>query len=141
MMEIAPTDRKLLAALRQDGRASVTNLAAQLKVSRATVQVGMERLVKSGAIQRFTVEIGAGADEELVRAVTTIELQGALAREVIRRLRKLPQIVSLHTTNGAWDLVASIEATSLADFDHVLRQIREIPGVLNSESNLLLAKA
>ncbi len=141
MLDITPADRKLLAALRQDGRASVTTLAGQLKVSRATVQAGIERLVKSGAIQRFTVEIGAGADEDLVRAVTTIELQGALAREVIRRLRKLHQIVSLHTTNGAWDLVAGIEAANLANFDSVLRQIREIPGVLNSESNLLLAKA
>ena len=37
-------------------------------------------------------------------------------------------------------VVAEIEAAGLADIDGVLRKIREIPGVLNSETSLLLSR-
>lgn len=141
MAELNQTDRKLLAALKRDGRSSVTTLAEMLKVSRATVQASMERLISSGAILRFTIEMDYSVAGEMVSAVTTIELQGNLAEDVVRKLRKIPQIVNLHTTNGAWDLVANIETSSLQEFDKVLRNVREIEGVLNSESSILLNKA
>jgi DNA-binding Lrp family transcriptional regulator len=58
---------------------------------------------------------------------------------VTKRLRGFPEIVALHTTNGGWDLVAEILTTTIADFDRVLREIRQIEGVLNSETSLLLS--
>lgn len=141
MSELSHTDRRLLAALKMDGRASVTRLAGMMGVSRATVQASLERLTGNGTIERFTVDINVASGVDAVRAVTTIELQGNLASRVIRALRSIDEIVSLHTTNGAWDLVAQIETVDLAAFDAVLRRIREIEGVLNSESSILLNRA
>jgi DNA-binding Lrp family transcriptional regulator len=46
---------------------------------------------------------------------------------------------SLHTTNGGWDLIAEVRADSLSDFDRVLREVRTIDGVLNSETSILLS--
>lgn len=141
MTDLTPTDRKLLAALTRDARASVTTLASQLGVSRATVQTSLERLVTSNTIQRFTIDVDVGAGGDLVRAVMTIEVQGNLTSAVVRALNKMPEIVSLHSTNGAWDLVAQIEAASLAEFDGLLRRTREISGILNSETSILLNTA
>ena len=59
--------------------------------------------------------------------------------QVINKLRGIPQLEKLHTTNGAWDLVADIRATSLEEFDKVLREVRTIEGVLNSETSILLS--
>ena len=101
----------------------------------------MERLIKAGVIQRFTIEVDASAEVEVVRAVMMIELEGTLARSVTGSLNRLSEIVSLHTTNGTWDLVAHIETSGLPEFDRVLREVREIKGVLNSETSLLLNKA
>jgi len=141
MSSLDPTDRRLIAALKLDGRASITTLAGQLGVSRATVQTRLNRLVSSGVIQRFTVELDAMGADDRIHAVMMIELQGNLARAVTRALRRMPEIVSLHTTNGAWDLVARIETPSLPEFDRVLREVREISGVLKSETCLLLDTA
>ena len=140
MTELDDTDRRLLAALQQDGRASITTLAARLGLARTTVQSRLDRLVTSGTIRRFTIETAPFGGEP-VRAVMTIEVQGPMSRAVIRALRAMPELRSLHSTNGAWDMVAEIEADTLARFDHVLRAVREIPGVLNSETSLLLAPA
>jgi hypothetical protein len=45
----------------------------------------------------------------------------------------------VHTTNGAWDLVAEIQASSLAEFDIALREVRLIDGIANSETSILLS--
>ncbi|WP_246116196.1 Lrp/AsnC ligand binding domain-containing protein [Denitromonas halophila] len=45
----------------------------------------------------------------------------------------------LHTTSGTWDLIAEIQTVSLSEFDRVLREVRMIDGVLNSETSLLLS--
>jgi DNA-binding Lrp family transcriptional regulator len=139
--DLDQTDRDLIAALTADGRASVTTLAGRLGLARATVKSRLERLQSSGVIRRFTVELSAEAAPDLVRAVMLIELQGPLARKVTEALRRMPAITDLHSTNGAWDLVAQIEAASLPAFDRVLREVREIKGVLNSETCLLLDRA
>ncbi|MEM7216278.1 MAG: Lrp/AsnC family transcriptional regulator [Pseudomonadota bacterium] len=138
MIELNSNDRKLVAALKRDSRASVTTLAGMLGLSRATVQSRMERLVEHGIIRRFTIEVSPEASPETIRAVTTIEIQGGNSRSIIRSLRQIPEVTALYSTNGAWDLVAEIETASLPEFDRVLRQIREVKGVLNSETSLLL---
>lgn len=141
MPELTLNDRKLLTALKRDGRASITTLASQLGVSRATVQASMERLVSSKTIERFTIDIDGSVGGELIRAMMTIEVQGILTSDVVRSLNKMPEIISLHSTNGAWDLVAQIEASSLAEFDGLLRRTREISGILNTETSILLNTA
>ncbi|MCB1354301.1 MAG: Lrp/AsnC family transcriptional regulator [Rhodobacteraceae bacterium] len=137
MPELSETDRRILAALTEDARLPVTALAERLKLSRTTVSTRLERLIAEGTIRKFTI-LTRTAEEAAVRAVTMVELQGSLSRQVIRALRAIPEVASLHSTNGAWDLVAEIRAADLRDFDRVLRVIRDIPGVLNSETSLLL---
>ncbi|MFT4252807.1 MAG: Lrp/AsnC family transcriptional regulator [Caulobacter sp.] len=132
-------DKRLVALLREDGRAPVSRLAGQLGVSRQTVESRLGRLIDSGAVLGFTVRVRQDLDPGEVRAIMLIEVVGKSTTAAIRSLRGLPELHSLHTTNGAWDLVAEIRAASLADFDRVLRDVREIPGVQNSETSLLLS--
>ena len=134
-------DRQLLALLKHDGRASITTLAGQLAISRATVQSRIDRLISSGSIQRFTIDIAHGQAGDVIRAVMMIEVQGNLTRSVIRALRRLPEVSDLHSTNGTWDLVAQMETSSLAEFDRTLRDVREIKGIVNSGTCLLLNSA
>ncbi|WP_340108388.1 Lrp/AsnC family transcriptional regulator [Pikeienuella sp. HZG-20] len=132
------TDRRLIAALRENGRASITALSLELGLARGTVRARLERLISDGVIRRFTVDLGVEHAADAVRAVMTIELKGSMTRQVIRTLSAMPEITAIHTTNGAWDLVAEIRAASLPAFDRVLREVRAIPGVSNSQTSLLL---
>ena len=49
------TDQRLIAELRRDGRAALSELAERLGLSRATVRARMERLAARGEIAGFTV--------------------------------------------------------------------------------------
>ena len=99
MSEADPTDRRLIAELRRDARQSVSALSARLGLSRATVRARMDRLIESGTIARFTVELSSTEDLAQVRAVVLIQLEGSLSRQVIRSLGDMPEIVDLHSTN------------------------------------------
>lgn len=134
-------DQQLIALLREDGRASISKLSERLKVSRGTVQNRIDRLVSSGAILGFTVRAHEAIESDSIKAIMMIEVVGRSTAQVIKTLKGLPQLIKLHTTNGAWDLVAELQTGSLIEFDHVLAQVRMIEGVLNSETSILLTSA
>lgn len=131
-------DRALISLLRKDGRAPLSKLADQLKVSRGTVQNRLDRLQTAGILLGFTVRVREDYGLDTIRAIMMIEVVGKSTSQVIRSLRGFPELVTLHSTNGSWDLVAEVQTSSLADFDRVLRDVRVIDGVLNSETSILL---
>ncbi len=132
-------DRQLIGILREDGRAPVSKLSEILGVSRATVQNRLDRLIANGTVLGFTIRAreDRGADE--VRAIMMIEVRGKSTTAVIRHLRGLPELRQLHSTNGKWDLVAELTAESLTAFDRVLREVRGVDGITNSETSILLS--
>ncbi len=132
-------DHRLISLLRTDGRLPVAKLATELGVSRATVTARMERLVKTGAIAGYTVMLRTNARADAVRAVMMVEIDGKNSEAVIRRLVGNPEIRTLYTTNGRWDVVAEIETATLLEFDELLRRIRQIDGIANTETSILLA--
>lgn len=132
-------DRRIIAHLRTDGRASLSKLAEALGVARGTVQNRLDRLLETGALLGFTVRVREDYDGLSLRAVMMIEVVGKSTTQVIQRLRGIVEIRTLHTTNGTWDLIADVHAATLSDFDRVLREVRMIDGVANSETSLLLS--
>jgi len=139
MLTLDDLDQRLISALRTDGRAAVSKLAVELKVSRATVESRIKRLLERGVILGFTVRMPDEDSEETVRAIMSIEVVGRSTTAVVKTLRGISEIESLYTTNGAWDLIAEIRTTSLKAFDRVLADVRGTDGVLNSETSLLLS--
>jgi DNA-binding Lrp family transcriptional regulator len=117
----------------------MSKLADALHVARGTIQNRLDRLIDSGTLLGFTARVREDYDDCGIRAIMMIEVTGRSTTQVIKRLRGIAEIQSLHTTNGKWDLVAEILAGNLSDFDRVLRETRTIDGVENSETSLLLS--
>ncbi|WP_417454803.1 Lrp/AsnC family transcriptional regulator [Kiloniella sp.] len=139
MYKFDSLDQELITILKKDGRAPLSKLADILQVSRGTVQNRLDRLLNSGALLGFTVRVREESEPNLIKAIMSIEVMGKSTTQVIQKLRGMPELVKLHTTNGKWDLVAEIQVTSLQEFDVTLRKVRSIDGILNSETSLLLS--
>lgn len=132
------TDQKLVAVLRQNARASISELASRLELSRATVRTRLDRLIADEEILGFTVVLKEDLADIPVRGITLIEIEGKGDERIISRLRGFPEIQTIHSTNGRWDLIVEFGAETLSDLDQVLRQIRRIDGINASETNLYL---
>ncbi len=139
MHDLDDLDRRLIAALRTNGREPVSSLAETLGVTRATVNSRLARLVASGTVLGFTVRIREESETDVIRAITLIEVEGRSTDDVIRKLRGFPEVQALHSTNGGWDLVADLRTSTLRVFDRLLGRIRSIDGVVNSETSILLS--
>lgn len=132
-------DRQIITLLRGNGRRSISDLALETDVSRATVRSRIERMEQNGTIIGYTVMLRADALENTIRGVMMIEIEGHVTDRVIRMLGGFPEVTQIHTTNGRWDLLVELQALNLTDFDAVLRKIRLVPGITNSETSLLLS--
>jgi DNA-binding Lrp family transcriptional regulator len=133
------TDRKLIELLHKNARLPVASLATILGVSRATVQKRLDRLIAEGAITGFTVTTSPAAEPGRVRAIMMIGIEGERSEPVLRALRRFPEVVAVHTTNGRWDLVVELRTDGLDTFDKALRRIRETKGIASSETSILLS--
>ena len=132
-------DHRLIALLRADSRATAQALAAQLRVSRGTVQNRIARLLSQGVIQGFTVRTRPELEANRVRAIMTIAIEGERSGAVVKALRGFPQVSAIHTTNGRWDLIAELDVETLAEFSRTLDAIRQIEGIASTETSILLA--
>lgn len=132
-------DRRLIALLRADARATVASIAKSLHVARGTVQNRIAKLERDGTITGYTVRLRPQLDEHRIAALMTIAVEGNRAESVLRTLRGDPAVEALHTTNGRWDIVAELRADSLEAFDRVLGRIRQVEGIASTETSLLLS--
>ncbi|MEP7282740.1 MAG: Lrp/AsnC family transcriptional regulator [Rubrivivax sp.] len=132
-------DHELLSLLRANARATVASLAKQLRVARGTVQNRVSKLEAEGTITGYTVRVRPQVEEHRIVALMTIAVEGNRGDAVLHRLRGDPAVQTLHTTNGRWDIVAELRADSLEAFDRVLGRIRQIDGIGQTETSLLLS--
>lgn len=132
-------DNRLILALKRDGRASVSELAADLGVTRATVKARMDRLRADGEIAGFSVQTRADVAAHAVRGLMMLGIEGRGTERVMRSLAGMVEVQAVHSTNGAWDLIVEIGTDTLETFDACLFTIRRLEGVTRSETNLLLS--
>ncbi|WP_380052227.1 Lrp/AsnC family transcriptional regulator [Falsihalocynthiibacter sp. SS001] len=131
-------DNRLISALRKNARKPLSELAAELGSSRTTVRTRIERLVAQGDIVDFTVRLREDVAKAPVRGLMMLGIEGRGTTRIIHKLLGFSTVREVHSTNGKWDLIVEINASSLEAFDKVLSDVRRIDGVQTSETNLLL---
>jgi DNA-binding Lrp family transcriptional regulator len=136
---IDSTDQRLISLLRQDARLPVAALAAKLGVSRGTVNNRLAKLQKAGVVVGFTVQLRPDARPNEIRAWMAIEVEGNQTREVIANLLGEPGVGALHDTNGRWDLLAELRASTMSELSQVLERIRLLRGIRGTETSIHLA--
>lgn len=126
-------------ALKKNARASLSDLALDLQITRATVRTRMNALMASGEIAGFTILTKSDVTPHPVRGHMMLQIEGTGAQSIRQRLLLMPQVSAVHTTNGKWDMIVELATQTLEQLDQCLFKIRKIKGVAGSETNLLLS--
>lgn len=133
------TDRQLIALLRRDARLPLASLATKLAVSRGTVSNRLRKLEDAQVIVGYTLQLRPDAQPEQIRAWMWVLVDGNQTRAVVSSLLGEPGVVSLHDTNGRWDLLAELCADSMAELSRLLERVRLTAGIRNTETSILLS--
>jgi DNA-binding Lrp family transcriptional regulator len=132
-------DERLLAALRDNARASTARLARLVGRSRTSVQSRLERLEREGVIVGYSVRVAPEHELGAVRAHVMIKVGPKEARAVTAALKAIPQVRVLHSVSGDVDLIAVAATTSVAEMDEVIDRIGALDGVERTMSSIILS--
>lgn len=136
---LSDKDRELIALLRVNAREPVASLARKLSISRTTVQDRLRRLEQTKVIEGYALKLSDDATLIGLKAFVTVEVEPRRTQDVTRALAKVPQLLSLHTVSGKFDLIALVGAANADELDVVLDRIGEVPGVTGTESAIILS--
>jgi len=139
MSSITAPDERLLALLRENARAPTATLARRLGVSRTTVQSRIERLERRGVITGYTLRTTDEYEKGLVRAHISIVASPKLAAGVEAALRNIPEVRTLLSVNGSFDMIAIVVAPSVQELDRLIDRIGVLDGVERTVSSIILS--
>ena len=132
-------DNQIIALLKRNARILVTQMARELGVSRVTIDAHIKKMETSGVISGYTVKLGTEEFRHKVSGWILISVQANKEEHAIERMIGMPDITRLHTTNGKWDLAAEIQVATLEHFDAVISKLRQIDGITETDTSLLLS--
>jgi DNA-binding Lrp family transcriptional regulator len=132
-------DASIIALLKRNARMSVTQMAHELGASRVTIDAHIKKMEQSGVIAGYTVTLGAEEFQQNVSGWILINIDANKEEAAIRKLSGMPEIARLFTTTGRWDLAAEIQTQTLETFDTAISRLRQIPGIKETDTSLLLS--
>ena len=131
-------DEKLLSILRTNARASISDLARALNLSRSTVQSRMLKLEETGVIKGYSVDYGAAYLSAMVSAHVSIKVKQKLTTKTNLELKQIDAISQLYAISGEFDLIAVVQAQNLEKLSHLLDDIGNLDGVERTTSSVIL---
>ena len=132
-------EKELIALLRENSRRSVSDLSKILKISRATVQQGMDNLERKGIIESYTIKINPHQQQQ-VSAYIMISIVSQNTPEITRQIQKLNQLDMLCTISGQYDLMAMVTEESTEALDRVIDSIAALEGVEKTLTHIVLSR-
>ena len=131
-------DEKIINYLKEDSRESFVDIGKKLKLSESAVRRRVKNLVDSRAIKRFTVEIG---EENATSAIVLISVDSATdTAKVSEKLAKLEGVKTVYEITGQYDITTIISATNIAEINNSIDALRKIPGVIDTNTVIILRK-
>lgn len=133
------TNQLLLQLLTQNARESTASLARKLNLSRTAVQERISKLESQGVIAGYTVKLSEDYQKRIIKAWVTMKIKQKLTAQVVNAINKIPEVTSLRTISGIYDLIATISAENTEVIDQVLDDIGKIEGIEKTISSIELS--
>ena len=134
MTSIDRLDVQILGKLTANARAGIAELAAELGVSRNTVQMRIRRLEEAEILMGFRPIINLSAVGMPVEALISLELDQRLMAGVVAGLERLPEVLEVKTQAGREDLLVHVAIASLEALQVLTAAIVDIDGVRKTTS-------
>ena len=134
-------DRKIVASLVENARASYGEIGARVGLSAPAVKRRVDRLLAAGVIRRFTAQLddeafGSGT-EAFVELFCRSRTNPADIREMVAGL---PEVVAAYTVTGEADALLHVKSASPAEVEAVVERVRAHPNAERTKTTIVLSR-
>ncbi|WP_296494738.1 Lrp/AsnC family transcriptional regulator [Rhodoferax sp.] len=133
LIRLDSVDRQLLAALQNDGRATVGELAERVSLSPSPCWRRVKQLEESGLIEGYHARLSRQKLGYGVTGFVQLQMENhtpQAAESFERAVVALPQVLSCHNLSGRYDYQLEVVGVDLESFAEFVRtHIRALPGV------------
>ena len=140
--EIDGFDRKIIEALRDDGRMSITDLAQKIGLSKTPAQVRLKRLMDNGYIEGFKAVVNPeklGLDHVAFAEVKLSDTREEALRAFAAAVKKIPEVEECHMIAGRFDYLLKVRTPNIRRYRYVLgEKISSLPYVSNTSTNVVM---
>jgi Lrp/AsnC family transcriptional regulator, leucine-responsive regulatory protein len=131
-------DRKILSALRADGRLTTGQLAERVGLSASPCWTRVKRLEDLGAIERYAAVLdheALGLSDTVFVEITLDKHSEATLEAFGEALARIPEVVEAHLVSGDYDYLVKVAVADTSDYERFLRQrLYKIEGVRHTRS-------
>ena len=135
-------DRKILAAVAQDGRISVVALADAVGISKSPAQVRLKRLEAEGYILGYRATLNAQALGQSHIAFVEVRLSDTTEPSLAAfnaAVRKTPEIEECHMIAGPFDYLLKVRSRDVHSYRRILAErISTLPHVSSSSTHIAM---
>ncbi len=129
MSVIDALDMKIIRALQMDARKPVVQIAKEVNANEATVRRRIEKLLKDGIIERFTVVLDYHKLGRVIKAFIGLRVEPAKLRSIAEHLSKHPDTQVLYRTSGDTDIVTEVIFEKMEDLNAFLEEELKLEGI------------
>ena len=131
-------DEKIIEYLKENSRESFVDIGKKLKLSESAVRRRVKNLLGSGAIKKFTLELG---EENATSAIVLVSVDSATdTSKVSLKLTKLEGVKTVYEITGQYDITVIISAATIAEINNSIDALRKIAGVVDTNTVIILKK-
>jgi DNA-binding Lrp family transcriptional regulator len=140
-MALDELDRRIVAALVEDARATYAEVGAQVGLSAPAVKRRVDRLRSSGAITGFSARVDPTALGWTTEAYVELYCRGRTSpADIAVAVSKHPEITDACTVTGEADALLHIRAADVRHFERVMERIGAEPFVVRTRSVIVLSR-
>lgn len=124
---------KIISILKENSRTTNLQIAQNLNVSEGTIRNRIKSMLEDGIIRSFTIRTNNPS------ALCMIETDAnTKTSNILDEMGKIKNINEIFEVSGKDSIICKIEAEKLSEINDVVEQIREIKGVVNTQTNTIL---
>ncbi len=143
-MSLDAIDRRLLAALQDNGRLSATELAEKVGLTTSPCLRRIRNLEEAGVIQGYSTVIDQTKVGLPVSVFVSVKLERQREDTMLRfeeAIRRSPEVVECYLMTGTRDYLLRVVARDLTGYERFLKQtLTRLDGVASIESSFALAQ-
>ncbi|MCD6593349.1 Lrp/AsnC family transcriptional regulator [Candidatus Bathyarchaeota archaeon] len=124
-------DLEILRILKDNARMKYVNIAKKVGLTEGSIRRRIKKLQEDGVIKRFTIETTAEFE-----GVVLVETEPTMTSGVAKNMKKIATRV--FEVSGDYDIAAFIQAYTIEDLNRKIDAIRNLPGVLNTNTLIKL---